>query len=264
MGQAIALKINSRYAVRVFEKDSSKTNNLIGITAVADIDQLFKFSQAVILAVKPQDFALVLSMIKSKLRDKLVISIAAGITTEYIQKNLGRARVVRVMPNLAAKFGQSTTAICKGALASANDIKFVAGLFKYLGTVFIFDENKLDAATAISGSGPAYIFYDLEINHLDPLRIPKEFKDGYIKKLKDAAIEVGFDPEVAACLAIDTLASSLSLLTGTGYPPAQLRKMVTSPGGTTEAALKILMSGGSWTEAAVAAKQRAQELSKKD
>lgn len=263
MGQSIAGEIRSKYAVRVFEKDASKTKGLTGITVAADFSQLFKQTQAVILAIKPQDFEPVLTEIKDKVQDQLIISIAAGITTEYIEKKLAHVRLVRVMPNLAVKVGQSTTAICKGAFASDQDVKFVAGLFKYLGTVFIFSEDKMNAATAISGSGPAYIFYDLEIKKINCPRIPKIFKDEYIKRLKAAALAVGFDEDIALRLAIGTLASAVGLLAGTGNSPAQLRKMVTSAGGTTEAAIKILMINGSWPQAALAAKQRAQELSKK-
>ena len=264
MGQAIAERISLKYRVWVFEKDASKTKGLTGITVVSDILQLIKQSQAIILAIKPQDFEPVMAEIKNNLQERIVISIAAGITTEYIQKVLGQVRVVRVMPNLAVKVGQSTTSICKGAFATGRDLKFVARLFKYLGKVFIFPEERMDAATAISGSGPAYIFYDLEINKLNPLKIPKEFMNEYIKKLKNAAIELGFKPKIALSLSIDTAASSVGLLVRTGNSPAQLRKMITSPGGTTEAALKVIANKGSWSEAALAAKMRAQELSKKE
>lgn len=264
MGQAIAERINLQYEVWAFEKDRAKTKDLIGIAVASDILQLVKQSQVIILAIKPQDFEPVMAEIKSNLQNKLVISIAAGITTGYIQKILGQARVVRVMPNLAVKVGQSTTAICKGALANDADLKFTAKLFMCLGKVFIFSEEKMDAATAISGSGPAYIFYDMEINHRDPSKITQEVEKEYIRKLNEAALEVGFDSKIAIDLATSTTASSISLSAQKVETAAQLRKMVTSPGGTTEAALKVIVNGGSWPQAALAAKQRAQELSKKE
>jgi len=263
MGQAIAERINPNYAVRVFEKDKAKTKDLIGIGQAANILQLVKQSQVIILAIKPQDFEPALAQIKGNLRNKLVISIAAGITTEYIQKVLGKVRLVRVMPNLAVKVGRSTTSICKGAFAADADLKFTARLFEYLGKVFIFPEELMDAATAISGSGPAYIFYDMEINHRDPAKLSEANEEAYIRKLSEAALKVGFDPEIAEDLAISTTASSISLSAQGGKTPAQLRQMVTSPGGTTEAALKVITAGGSWSQAALAAKQRARELSKK-
>mgnify|MGYP001766281773 CR=1 FL=1 len=263
MGQAIAERINTRYEVCVFEKDRAKTKGLIGITVAADIGQLLKVSRVVILAIKPQDFDLVLEQIKGNLKDKLVISIAAGITTDYIQKILGKARVVRVMPNLAAKVGQSTTTICKGAYAKAGDLKFAGALFEVLGAVFLLAEEMMDAATAISGSGPAYIFYDMEIHRRDPLQISEEIKQEYIRQLKEAALAVGFDPQTAQDLAISTTVSSISLAAQRLATPEQLRRMVTSPGGTTEAALQVIFAKGPWSEAAKAAKERAAQLAKK-
>jgi pyrroline-5-carboxylate reductase len=261
MGQSIAERINARYKVCVFEKDRAKTKALIGMSVAEDIDQLLKRSQVIILAIKPQDFDIVLEQIKTSLKNKLVISIAAGITTDYIQKTLGKARVVRVMPNIAVKAGQSTTAICKGAYARAGDLKFSSALFKCLGLVFLLPENMMDAATAISGSGPAYIFYDMEINRRDPAHIPEEVIEEYIKRLTEAALAVGL--EQAQDFALSTTRSSISLAAQKTATLEQLRQMVTSPGGTTEAALKVIFSGGSWVQAAVAAKERAGQLSKK-
>ncbi len=263
MGQSIAERINSDYKVWVFEKDRAKTKDLIGIAVAESIEQLLKESQVIILAIKPQDFDLVLAEIKTGLRDKLVISIAAGITTGYIQKALGKARVVRVMPNLAVKIGQSTTAICKGGFAKTSDLEFAERLFNKLGKSFIIDEAQIDAATAISGSGPAYIFYDIENNHRDPLHISEEVANEYIIRLNEAAVNVGLDPEKAKDFAVLTTRSSISLAAQKIATPEQLRQMVTSPGGTTEAALKVIYSGGSWAQAAQAAKERAGQLSKK-
>jgi pyrroline-5-carboxylate reductase len=263
MGQAIAERINSGYKVWVFEKERAKTKDLIGVTVAADIGQLLEECQVIILAIKPQDFDLVLGEVKVGLKNKLIISIAAGITTEYIQKALGQARVVRVMPNLAVKVGQSTTAICKGKFAKESDLDFTCAVFGYLGTVFILSEEKMDAATAISGSGPAYIFYDMETNHRDPLSIPEEVKKEYIRKLNEAAQYVGFDQQAAQDLAISTTASSISLVVQGIGTPALLRQMVTSPGGTTEAAIKVIAGGGSWSQAAAAAKERAGQLAKR-
>jgi pyrroline-5-carboxylate reductase len=263
MGQAIAERANLNYQVCVFEKDRVKTRALIGIRVAENIGQLLKESQVIVLAIKPQDFDFVLSETKLGLKNKLVISIAAGITTDYIQNVLGKVRVVRVMPNLAVKVGQSTTVICKGAFAKNSDLKFTESLFNYVGRVFIMGEEQMDAATAISGSGPAYIFYDMEINHRDPLHISEEVGNEYKRRLNEAALSVGFDQKTAADLAECTTVSSISLSKQKFAPPEQLRRMVTSPGGTTEAALKVIVGGGSWAQAAQAAKKRAQELSKK-
>ncbi len=263
MGQAIAEKINVNYRVLVFDKDQAKIKDLIGINRAVDLSQLLKSSQAVILAIKPQDFDSVLAQIRDNLRGKLVISIAAGMTTEFMQKILGEVKVVRVMPNLAVRIAASTTAICKGAFASQGDLKFTAKLFACLGKVFVLPEWQMDAVTAISGSGPAYIFYDMEINHRDPVKITKELQEEYTRKLCESARAVGFDPKLAQELARSTAGSSIRLAAQRIQTPAQLRKLVTSPGGTTEAALQVISAGGSWPQAALAAKKRAQDLTKK-
>ncbi len=264
MGEAIAESIKDKYAVSVFDKDKNKINALKNIAAADNPAELVKQSEIIILAVKPQDFDALLNEIKGLVGNKLIISIAAGITTGYIEKILGETRVVRVMPNIAVKIAKGQTGICKGRYAKNKDLFLATKIFKIVGKVWELKEEMIDSITAISGSGPAYIFYDLEIKNIDPLKIPEELKKEYIRRLADAAIAVGFEPEIASYLSIDTAVSSVGLLEQTGNSPSQLRKMITSPGGTTEAALKVITNGGSWSEAALAAKQRAQELSKKE
>lgn len=262
MGSAIAERIKARYEVWVFDKDKEKTRNLSGISVADNITDLISKVDKVILAVKPQDFDTVLEQIKGYVKDKLIISIAAGITTKYIEKVLGKVKVIRVMPNIGAKIGEAESSLCKGRSANVKDLDFAKGLFSYLGKTWIMEEEMVDAATAISGSGPAYIFYDMEKNKIKPSEISKELEQEYIKRLKEAAEGVGFDSQTAFDLAVSTTASSLHLTTVLAKSPAELRKLVTSKGGTTEEALKVLSKGGSWEEAAVAAKRRAKELSK--
>lgn len=261
MGQAIAERISLKYGVWVFEKDAAKTKGLTGMAVASDISQLLKQSQAIILAIKPQDFEPVLVEIKDKLQDKLVISIAAGITTEYIQKVLGKVRVVRVMPNLAVKVGQSTTSICRGVFATGGDIKFVARLFKNLGTVFIFPEEMMDAATAIAGSGPGF-WCDLVKDK------PKDEWENYsrehfIPDLSLAAENVGFSKKEAGLFARLTTLGTLATVEALGIAPEVLKEKITSKGGTTQAGLEVLHNTGSLIEAAKAAVLRSKELSKK-
>ena len=264
MGQAIGERLKAEYPVYVFDKDKEKTRNLSGISVADDSIDLINKVDVVILAVKPQDFDGVLSEMKSVVRDKLVISIAAGITTGYIEKFLGEAKVIRVMPNIGVRIGEAESSLCKGKNAKDEDLNFVKELFNYLGKTWIMKEEMINAATAISGSGPAYIYYDMEVKNIDPLNVPKRVKQGYIERLRKAAEKVGFDSQTAAGLATSTTASSLDLAVETGIPPAELIKQVASKGGTTEAALKILAEGGSWEQAAEAALKRAKELSKKE
>jgi len=263
----MAFGVRSSFEVCVFDKDKQKLPQQAdnqGLKTETLIVDLVKNSDVLMLAVKPQDFDIVLDEIKSFIKDKLVISIAAGITTGYIEKILNGARVIRAMPNMAVKIQAAETGLAKGRYANDEDLVLAKDLFELLGKVWLVKEEMIDSVTAISGSGPAYIFYDMEINKLDPLTIPVELKNEYVQKLKQAAFEVGFNPKMALDLAICTTASSIQLLIKTGHSPAELRKMITSAGGTTEAALKVLSGNGSWSEAAQAARKRAQELSRKE
>lgn len=264
MGSAIAEGIKDKYTICVFDKDKSKINALGNIIVSNNPVDLVRESHIIILAVKPQDFDLLLHQIKDSLQNKLVISIAAGITTGYIEKILGQTRVIRVMPNIAVKIAKGETGICKGRFTQEADLALAKKIFSIVGKVWELKEEMIDSVTAISGSGPAYIYYDMEINNIDPSKVSPELKNEYIGKLKAAAMAVGFDSQTAQDLAVSTTASSISLSAQGNNLPVQLRKMITSPGGTTEAALKIITNGGSWSEAALAAKQRAQELSKKE
>lgn len=263
MGSAIALQLKNDYNIFVFDKDENKTRDLSGVNVVKNIEELVKQTDTIILAVKPQDFDSVLSKIKPYVRKKLIISIAAGIKTQYIEKKLGEIKVVRVMPNIGAKIKEAESSLCKGKKAEGKDLDFSRRLFNYIGKTWVMEEEMMDAATAISGSGPAYIYYDMENRGINPLNVPEEIRQEYVERLSAAAIRVGFDPATASDLAACTTGSSLDLTIVAGLSPAELKKQVASPGGTTEAALKILTQGGSWEDAAVAALKKARELSKK-
>lgn len=262
MGSAIAERIKTKYQVFVFDKDKNKIENLKGIDTADSNADLVNKVETIILAVKPQDFEVVLNEIKDYTKDKLIVSIAAGKTTAYIEKALTKARIVRVMPNIGAKIGKAESSLCKGKSAKGDDLNFVSELFGYLGKTWVIKEDMIDAATAICGSGPAYIFYDMEKNNINPRNVPEKVKQEYIDRLKIAAEEVGFDHATALNFAEATTGTSIALVALTS--PKELRKQVTSRGGTTEAALEVLFAGRSWTEAAKAALKRAAELSNKE
>ena len=262
MGSAIGGRIKEKYQVIVFDKDTQKTVNLSGIKVAKDVIVLVSEVDVIILAVKPQDFEVVLNKIKDCVKDKLIISIAAGITTGYIEKVLGKVRVVRVMPNIGVKIGAAESSLCKGGYSQDEDLNFTRELFNQVGKTWVIEEKMMNAATAISGSGPAYIYYDLENNStIDPLHVPDYKQNQYKEYLTKAAEKLGFDSSTALDLAACVTGTSLALLTVTETPPKELRIMVTSPGGTTQAALEVLRAKGSWVEAALAAKKRAEELS---
>ncbi len=213
MGSAIAEGIKDSYAVSVFDKDKNKSSALKNITSFNNPVELVKQSEVIILAVKPQDFDFLLNEIKDFVQNKLIVSIAAGITTGYIEKILGQARVIRVMPNIAVKIAKGQTGICEGRYAVESDLLFTKKIFNALGKVWRLNEEMIDSVTAISGSGPAYIFYDLEIKNINPAEIPAGIENEYVGKLKAAALAVGFDPKIALDLAASTTASSIVFLT---------------------------------------------------
>jgi len=265
MGSSIAERIKDIYKVYIFDKDKTKINNFVGINVANSLQELLINIEVLVLAIKPQDFDSVLDEIKDKAKDKIIISIAAGITTNYIEKVLGVVRVIRVMPNLPVKIGEGISCLAQGKFASLEDLDFVEDIFEYLGETLVIDENQMNAVTAISGSGPAYILFDMESKKIDPLHVPKEIEQIYVRRLEEAAEKVGLDSYTAATLATCTTASTIHLSaqsTKSGMTPTQLRVLITSKGGTTEEAIKVLVSGGSWADAAVAAKNRAKELSK--
>ncbi|MDD5197047.1 MAG: pyrroline-5-carboxylate reductase [Candidatus Omnitrophica bacterium] len=266
MGSVIAQRLSAQkdeYEVFVFDKEKSKLANLAGIKAAKDARDLAAQVEIIILAIKPQDFNHILKDIKGSTGNRLIISIAAGISTGRIEKLLGQARVIRVMPNIGAKVAESVTCLCKGALATDDDLELAQELFYYLGAVRIIDEPMMNAATAISGSGPAYVFYFIENSTLDPENIPEHARHDMMRRLEKAAQGLGFSTEDAAFLAANTTNAAISLLHKTKLPAQELRKQVTSKGGTTEAALEILTRGGSWEEAAQAALKRAQDLARR-
>ncbi|MDP2941603.1 MAG: pyrroline-5-carboxylate reductase [Candidatus Omnitrophota bacterium] len=262
MGAAIAQAIKAKYRLLVFDKDKQKTANLNGIGVAATGADLVRQSEVILLAVKPQDFEHALREIKNCLKDQLIISIAAGISTKHIEKNLGNIRAIRVMPNLGAKIRESVTCLCAGVFATEEDLEFAQQLFYDLGVVHLIPEGLMNAATAICGSGPAYVFDFIEGNSLGQDNIPQHAKEDMVKRLEQAAEAVGFSHEDALFLSFNTVNSSISLLQKSKLPAGELKKQVASKGGTTEKALEVLAKGGSWEEAALAALKRAEELSK--
>ena len=199
-----------------------------GIRAADTPDALSESSSAIIIAVKPQVMEQCLDEIKEAVdSSKLIISIAAGITTEFIEQRLDRpgrpsggARVVRVMPNTPALVGEGAAAICGGSNAGEADLEIAERIFAALGKAYRLDESLIDAVTAVSGSGPAYLFL-------------------FAESLERAAVEAGLPKDMAAGLVAQTLFGSAKLLIGSSDTASELREKVTSPGGTTEAALAV-------------------------
>jgi len=264
MGSAIAEQLKAGYQITVFDKDKDKTQNLKGINVVLGTVALIKQVDVVVLAVKPQDFDVVLDEAKTIIDGKLIISIAAGISTAYIEKVLGKVKVIRVMPNLPVKVKEGMSCLCKGKFADDEDLKFTEDLFKRVGKTLIIDnEDMMNSVTAISGSGPGFFCDLVEGKSLDEI---KDFSEQYfIPSLIDTATNLAFTPIQAEILATTTGGGIVQYLIRENLTPDEVKKQVVSPGGTTEAGLKVLLHDIKNLEKAVkAALKRARELSREE
>ena len=258
MGKAIAERAKSLYEIIVFDKDISKTEDVQNINVAQNNIDLIGKVEAIILAVKPQEFENLLNEIKYGVKDKLLISIAAGITTRYIEKILGKVRVIRVMPNMPAQIGQGISCICRGKFSQDRDLDFTWQLLSCIGeTLILKGEDMMDAATAISGSGPAYFCYFIK----DKANIAVK-RNEFIHQLTEAAMTINFDKNTAYRLSRVTVDGTIYLLKELDLSCKEIIKRVASKGGTTEAALAVLERSGSLERAVKAAVKRAKELSK--
>ncbi len=202
----------------------------------------------IILAVKPQVMGALLDECRDKITPQhLLISIAAGLPLEFIEKRLvGGCRVVRVMPNTPALVLAGASALSPGSAASDNDLAVAREIFDAVGVAVVMPETYLDAVTGLSGSGPAYVF-------------------AFLEALIEAGLKVGLPRGDAEKLAQQTILGSVKLAMETGAHPAELRSMVTSPGGTTIAGLHELEKSGfkaGVMNAVEAATNRSRELGK--
>ncbi|MDD5059763.1 MAG: pyrroline-5-carboxylate reductase [Candidatus Omnitrophica bacterium] len=259
MGQAIAERIKDEYTVNVFDKDKNKISSLNN--ASTDIESLVKKSEVIILSIKPQDFDELLAEIKPFAENKFFITIAAGITTKFMKSRLGdNARVVRVMPNMPAQIGQGVTVIFKGEESlntGANPAWQLAyDIFSNLGSVLAVDkEDMINMATAISGSGPAFF-----CQYMKERKNAPAMRDEFIKLLTESAVGLGFDRKEAEFLSERAVDGIISMLVERNLSCADVIKMVASKGGTTQAGLDVLNSGGTLEEAVKSAYKRAGEL----
>ena len=251
MGAAILKSLNRSYNVCVCEADKKRSAFLKRTlkASVVSLRDLLRRSRVIILAVKPQGMDEVLRAMAKDISDKhLVISIAAGITIAYIEKRLKKgAKVIRTMPNLPAQIGEGMTAIAGGKYASKKEVSCAVKILNHIGQTVIVKEDELDAVTAVSGSGPAYVFH-------------------FIEMLTAAAEQLGLDKKTSKVLVRQTLLGSVHLFDQMNEEAAVLREKVTSKGGTTQAALHVLYQknvAAVYTEALKAAKARAKQLAKR-
>lgn len=206
--------------------------------------EIFDKVDFIILAMKPKDAQDALASIKHYIKEQhLVISVLAGISTAAIEEMLGKnIPIIRAMPNTSASIRLSATGIAKGSYATDEHLLMAKNLFEAIGTVEIVKEEQLDAVTGLAGSGPAYIYY-------------------LVEAMERAAKEIGLEGDTARSFIIQTLYGASEMLKKSKKEASILRKEVTSPGGTTEAGIKVLQSHG-FEETIVECVKRAKERSK--
>ncbi len=222
----IASDLYNHDMIRASDSDPEKIralSNSYKVKGILSNRELCNTCNVIVLSIKPQVMQKVLEEIKGIVtKDHLVISIAAGIRINTIEAALGAdVPVIRVMPNTPAIAQMGVSAITEGRAVKENHMNIALDMFRAVGIAFTVDETMMDAVTAVSGSGPGFIFRLMEC-------------------FVAAAQTQGFDPEIAGDMVINTFLGAAMLAQKTGTPLSELRKMVTSPGGTTEAGLKYM------------------------
>ncbi|MET3566866.1 pyrroline-5-carboxylate reductase [Leifsonia sp. 563] len=245
--QVAGIRVTNRSEARAAELAGTPGVTSYATETKADANRLaVDGAQVVIVAVKPAMVRDLLAEITDSLaQGTVVVSVAAGVTTETMESLLpDSVSVVRAMPNTPAVVGKAVTGISAGSRTDPEDLQVVRALFETVGEVVEVPESQLDALSTISGSGPAYVFL-------------------LIEALTEAAVQKGFTPEQAATLVNGTFLGASELLVSSGEDPAELRRRVTSPNGTTERAIAVLSEAdlpALFARATDAALARAREL----
>jgi len=216
-----------------------------GVSALADNKKAVAKADLIVLAVKPQNLPQVIEEIKALAPKQLVLSIVAGATLSSLRQGLSHSSVVRAMPNMPAQIGEGMTIWTATAETEQKQKKLAQTVLRALGKeIYVADEKYLGMATALSGSGPAYVFL-------------------FIEALVDAGVHIGLPRDMAQELVLQTILGSTRTVEKTGKHPADLRNTVTSPGGTTAEALLQLEKGrfrSLLLEAVAAAYKKAKRL----
>lgn len=240
-----------RDAIWVTDVEADKLEQIqdkFRVNTTGDNNLAVRRAETVVLAVKPQAISAVLADIRDSAREAapLLVSIAAGVRERDILRGLGyEAAIVRTMPNTPALLGCGATALFANTFVSAEQRSRAENILRAVGvTVWVENESLLDGVTAVSGSGPAYYFFLMEL-------------------MERIGVELGLSSETARALVLQTALGAARMATETGESPEMLRRKVTSPGGTTEAALNRLNAGdfeAILREALSAARDRAVSL----
>ncbi|NPV53343.1 MAG: pyrroline-5-carboxylate reductase [Firmicutes bacterium] len=227
------------------ERLASISNDL-GVTAVPSNIEVARQADALFLAVKPQVISGVLLELRGMIRPgSIIVTLAAGIELNYVETMLGEeVKVMRIMPNTPCSLGAGAIAFCLGKHIDAADAGWLLELLRKMAVVVEIDESLMNSVTALSGSGPGFVYTVIEA-------------------LADGGVRIGFRKDQALILAAQTVLGAAKMVLETGEHPAKLRDMVTSPGGTTIAGLHAMERGGvrgALMDAVVAAAERAGSL----
>ncbi|MFH7819239.1 pyrroline-5-carboxylate reductase [Neobacillus thermocopriae] len=216
-----------------------------GIRSTYNLQTLFENADIVILSMKPKDASSAIQNIRPFLtKDMLIVSVLAGVSMKTIETLAGKPlAIARSMPNTSAAVGKSATAIAVNHRVSENQLEMTKKLFETVGLVTFVEETQLDAVTGLSGSGPAYIYY-------------------LIETMEKSAVEIGLEKQIAKELIVQTLIGAAEMVKNSSKSPKQLRREVTSPGGTTEAGIRVLEEHGV-QEAFISCIKAAAEQSKR-
>ncbi|RKX57129.1 MAG: pyrroline-5-carboxylate reductase [Thermodesulfobacteriota bacterium] len=203
-------------------------NKTYNVSVTTSNKEVVETRKLILLAVKPQVMKDVLEEIKDliKIEEHLILTIAAGLPISFYEKFLpSQTKIIRIMPNTCALVHKSMSALCKNNYATEEDLGIAESLFSAIGKTVIVEENLMDAVTALSGSGPAYVSL-------------------FIESLIDAGVNIGLPRPLAEKLVLQTVKGSVKLITKGKKNPYELKSMVTSPGGTTISALQVFYEKG--------------------
>lgn len=229
----------------VVPERAAQVRGELGCECVSDPAEAVRDREAVVVAVKPQDIVTLLEQVAGAIApNQVVITLAAGVRIATLEDALGDTPVVRVMPNTPSLLGKGIAGLAGGSHAGSRHMAMARMVMEAVGEVVELEEADLDAVTAVSGSGPAYVF-------------------ALAEAMTEAALKLGLSPDVAARLVNYTVLGSGEMLIQTGQSAAHLRRQVASPGGTTAAALTVMDDDGFsdlMVRALVAAYRRSVEL----
>ena len=216
----------------------------VGVNVSEDATFAVAASDVVVIAIKPQHLSDVAGLRSAMIPGRLIVSIAAGVSTSKLESVFGDVPVVRTMPNILAQVCASVAGLCKGRFSSEQHLAVASAILGAVGETVVVDEQQMDAVTGLSGSGPAYVF-------------------ALIDALADGGVKCGLPKATATKLAIQTVLGAARMVVESGEHPMSLKDKVTSPGGTTIAGLKALEDGefrATVINAVKAATKRSAEL----